>query len=956
MKFGQLFAGRNAGRSKLYFCGHIHLRKLTVVNTAVKDPETLLPRFGLSSFRRGQEVVIDAILAGHDTLCIMPTGGGKSLCYQLPTLAREGVTIVVSPLIALMKDQVDSLIENEIAATFINSTLGPADQHARVDGMVDGRYKLVYIAPERLRSSSFMRAVGQTNIQMLAIDEAHCISHWGHDFRPDYGRLGRLRKRLGNPQTVALTATATELVQKDIALVLELENPATFVSGFARENLALKVESPSSNSEKDERLTTFLNERPGCGIIYASTRKSCEHIVELLDGQVNRPVAFYHAGMQPQTRREVQENFMSGETPIIVATNAFGMGIDKSDLRFVIHYNIPGSVEAYYQEAGRAGRDGKPSECLMLYSYQDRFIQNFFVENSYPSRDTVKEIYDYLRSLKSEPIEMTLLDIKEELDLQIGTGGIANCENLLEKAGAIERLDSQQNMAAIKIDSELNTLIDMLPRDARVQRHVMSGLEKLVGSLRGERVMFVPQKLAERLEMKWTTLNRHIRELTRLDAVDYVPPFRGRAIHMLCRDKKFEQLEIDFVELERRKKSEYEKLQAVIDLATTRRCRQLEILEYFGDPDRHNCGTCDNCQQKQKERGPKPKHADNNACIYAAQVGLSGVARTKGRFGKTVVAQMLTGSTSKKMAKSGLKKLSTFGLLMGIKQTDAVTLIDWLIEDGYVLQTETTRFRPQIDISTRGLELLGGRMQIDLTDRMPGKLVNALSIQFKGRTPHVAPATVEEPVVIDSKPELDKPLEVEEHTEETLKENEVVQESDSRSTAVEEAVETAADGTGMAGGIDANTGFMNEEACDEHDIPKYADANDSDIANRTERRQQVDPPIVHLRVDLPSPDDIQPAFFWTWRLLTDGYSAEHLRQVRQIDLDTIYDHLIRAADNDFDVQPGWMLSDSQIDQLESTYNAHANQRLTALIAALPEGISPRQLMYFLKCRDGISQH
>ena len=344
-----------------------------------KSPKDYLSRFGLTSFRAGQGEVIDAVFSGRDTLCIMPTGGGKSLCYQLPTIAREGVTIVVSPLIALMKDQVDSLQEQGFAATCINSSLQPADQFARIDAMVNGQYKMVYVAPERLKSVAFVQAIAETNVQLLAVDEAHCISQWGHDFRPDYARLGRLRKLLGNPQTVALTATATQTVREDICKVLELEDPAVFVTGFARKNLALCVESPASNSQRDEHLVRFLQSTPGSGIVYASTRKNCEHVVELISGKIKRKIEYYHAGLDGAQRRSVQENFMTGRTPIIVATNAFGMGIDKSNLRFVLHYNLPGSIEAYYQEAGRAGRDGKPSTCLMLYAYQDRFLQEFFI-------------------------------------------------------------------------------------------------------------------------------------------------------------------------------------------------------------------------------------------------------------------------------------------------------------------------------------------------------------------------------------------------------------------------------------------------------------------------------------------------------------------------------------------------------------------------------------------------
>ena len=948
------------------------------------QPEKWLGNFGLEGFRPGQKNVIDAVLDGRDTLCIMPTGGGKSLCYQLPTIAREGVTIVISPLIALMKDQVDAMDEIKVPATFINSSLTLEQQQSRIHGMTDGQYKLIYIAPERLRSNSFMRAVEKTQVQLLAVDEAHCISQWGHDFRPDYARLGRLRERLGNPQTIALTATATSFVQADIVKILQLQKPAKFVTGFARSNLKLTVQSPNGNADKDNQLIEFLNTQDGCGIIYASTRKNCEHLVELLQSKIKRKIAFYHAGLTPDWRGKVQERFMTGEIEIIVATNAFGMGIDKSDLRFVVHYNLPGSIEAYYQEAGRAGRDGKPSQCLMLYSFQDKFIQEFFIENSYPSRAVIKQVYEYLCTVPGEPIEITLQDIKDELDLSIGTSGIGTCANLLEKAGAIERLDSKQNSAAIKIDSDLPTLIDFLPRDSRSQRHVLKGLEKLVGSFRKERVMFQTKHLAERLDMKWEAVNRAIKQLVKLPMIDYIPPFRGRAIHVNDRTKPFNELSIDFSELSRRKDAEHEKLQTVIRFATTQRCRQLEILEYFGDPDRDLCGNCDNCSTQAKIPVGTARNSNSDACMYAAQVALSGTARTHGRIGKNLIAQMLTGSSSKKVKQMGLTKLSTFGLLRPLRQSDVVELMEFLIHQGFIEQVSATKFRPTTKISPSGQRLMAGLDTPDLTAMMPSKLVNQLSRVLRGKTPHIAqPSQPIEPEdetdleptdspetsthdsqVDDDSQQFDSAETVEIAETELVPETEYVPDSDQQyldqTVGFSEGSHSIASGGGLSGGVSVTDLFaklsdtdqaVSQEtdslATEPDDVENTAQAEPANIEEHSDPAQ----PSKRIRMDLPEPEVTKPNYFWTWRLLADGYSPSHLRQVRQLDEETIFSHAIVAIENELPAQHNWLLDEEKIQAIESFVGDNPSQRTSELLSKIPKRLKPHELIFYLKCQN-----
>ncbi len=694
------------------------------METSTTDLESALQVFGLQSFRTGQREVIESIVAGEDCMCVMPTGGGKSLCYQLPSVVRPGLTIVVSPLIALMKDQVDSLSRHGIPAALINSTLSQREQNDRLQAVAAGKFRLVYVAPERLRNNRFLEAIRATPIQLLAVDEAHCISQWGHDFRPDYARIGRFRELLGGVQTVALTATATPRVRDDIVGVLQMRKAKRFMSGFARPNLHFGVLQLSNDREKENELEQFLRREQGAGIIYSATRKRCEALVEIISQKLKIPVGAYHAGLMSEQRRAVQERFMKNELRVIVATNAFGMGIDKPDLRFVIHYNMPGSLEAYYQEAGRAGRDGQQSQCVMLYSMQDRHIQEFFIDNNYPERALIQRVYEFLLEREEDPIELTLEQIRDALGVSVSPEAIGSCLQIISRTQVLDRLEMGGGLAMLKIESNLPTLVDLLPREAKVQRSVLRLIERAVGDRRGEDVFVHPRWLLQESGLEREALGRALRGLTRLEEVDYVPPFRGRAVHFRRRDVPFDQLGIDFENIQKRKDAEYDRLNQVVGYAQAPRCRQATILTYFGDDSADDCQHCDRCAHKpgwpqltQESVAPQVVDAghtnsvpdvaatlDNSLVCLLEQI-VDVIGRIHGRLGKHLLSQYLVGSKNAKVQKLNLHRLSGFGMLEGLRQTDGVSLVEALLAAGVLRQQEVNRHRPTVSVAPEMMDV-----------------------------------------------------------------------------------------------------------------------------------------------------------------------------------------------------------------------------------------------------------
>ena len=632
---------------------------------------------GYKSFRPGQKEIIDAILQGNNVLAILPTGAGKSICYQIPSLVSEHFSIVISPLIALMKDQVDSLnnpsATGENLAAFINSTMSFYEAEEVLQNISYGKIKLLYIAPERLENITFAERIKKLNPSYLFVDEAHCISEWGHNFRPSYRKISDFINYTGIKNISAFTATATPEVIQDIIVQLNLKSPKVFVRGFERDNLNLNL---IITKKKKEKCFELISRYKTPAIIYTSSRRSAEEVSEFLTFK-RISCNYYHAGLAHEERKKIQEDFLNDKIPIISATNAFGMGIDKKDIRLIIHYNIPGSIENYYQEIGRAGRDGKESFAFLLYDDSDINIHNYFLSNSHPDKRIIHGVYnaicDYNKIAEGiQPESQIILNpeyISAYIKKNINKGLLYSTLKILESAGYLQTVSEFENKNSFQFTTDKDKLKEFVKNSSNknLKEVILLLLRIYGGSIFSSEVQLFLKDLASKSELQEFDIDESLIILDNLGIGKYTKPVSKNSVLLTSPRVNADRLRIDYKRLNESYLNLQKKIDKMVGYVFTRECRFKYILDYFGENvENYNCNKCDNCAEE--------KNISSESTEYLKEIILRTLYKT-GPLSDSVLVSILKGSAKP----DKYHKLETFGTCSNFQRNDLKTIIHILL-------------------------------------------------------------------------------------------------------------------------------------------------------------------------------------------------------------------------------------------------------------------------------------